>query len=94
MGNIACKHRVNFIIQQPMTHSVLSTKFAKEYTHLKEYIMLMKKYKFCDRDRVGKEFMTNDEQETLASHCKPEKQLQPLITFMRGYNYTIQLTKK
>ena len=55
--------------------------------------MLMKK-KFRDWNKICKEFMTNDKQETLDSHCSPEKMLQPINTFAQGYNYTTELTKK
>ena len=55
--------------------------------------MLMKK-KFRDWNKICKEFMTNDKQETLDSHCSPEKMVQPINTFAQAYNYTIELTKK
>lgn len=43
MGNIAGKRRVNYSWHTVSVDSVLSTKFAKEYTHLKENIMWIKK---------------------------------------------------
>lgn len=61
----------------------VSSKFAKEYTHLKENIN-EKKNKFRDWDKICKEFMTNDKQDTLDSHCSPEKLLQPIHTFVQG----------
>ena len=43
MGNIAGKRRENYSWHTVSVDYVLSTKFAKEYTHLKENIMWIKK---------------------------------------------------